>query len=205
MDALVATLYSNQEIVLHDLTTPEHSVVKIINGHISGRQVGDSVLSGPDKDLGFAALLSARRKNRAPIVIMDYKTISSTGKELNSASTIYYSSVGQPILAFCINIDNSINNKLKENLNELIALSTVGKVKTNNKDIDNVIETTIKEIVDKYSSNGAKVNREKRLKIVAELKQKGIFKMRGSIQLVASMLGVTRYTVYNDLERLNDK
>ncbi|EFQ4948827.1 hypothetical protein H0E42_004666, partial [Salmonella enterica subsp. enterica serovar Oranienburg] len=91
------------------------------------------------------------------------------------------------------------------NLNELIALSTVGKVKTNNKDIDNVIETTIKEIVDKYSSNGAKVNREKRLKIVAELKQKGIFKMRGSIQLVASMLGVTRYTVYNDLERLNDK
>ncbi|MFQ3395325.1 PAS domain-containing protein [Enterobacter mori] len=205
MDSLIATLFYNQEIVLHDLTTPEHSVVKIINGHVSGRKVGDSVLSGPDKDLGFAGLLSEKSKNKSPMVIRDYTTVSATGKELSSASTIYYSTEGQPIMAFCINVDNSFNNSLKDSLNELIAMSATGNGKKEEHEVENVIEHSIRETIDKYTSDGAKVNRARRLMIVSELNQKGIFKMRGGVPLVAGMLGVTRFTVYNDLEKINEK
>ena len=43
------------EVVLHDVTRPEGSVVGIANGHITGRVVGSSVLDGPHGDRGFAA------------------------------------------------------------------------------------------------------------------------------------------------------
>ncbi len=53
MDAMAATLFGNQEVVLHNLTVPEQSIVKIINGHVSGRRAGDHLLSGPEKRQGF--------------------------------------------------------------------------------------------------------------------------------------------------------
>ena len=49
MDAMAGTLSANQEVVLHNLTTPEHSIIKIINGHVSGRGNGDHLLAGPEK------------------------------------------------------------------------------------------------------------------------------------------------------------
>ncbi|WP_265087763.1 helix-turn-helix domain-containing protein [Klebsiella quasipneumoniae] len=52
---------------------------------------------------------------------------------------------------------------------------------------------------------GKKIQKAQRLKIVAEMHTKGIFKMRGGVQQAAQALGVTRYTVYNDLEVMNEK
>ena len=59
LEALRTTLPSNTEAVLHDLTQPEKSVISIVNGHISGRKIGDALLSGPDDDAGFLGLLDA--------------------------------------------------------------------------------------------------------------------------------------------------
>lgn len=39
LEALKATLPANTEVVLHDLTQPQSSVVGIVNGHVSGRQL----------------------------------------------------------------------------------------------------------------------------------------------------------------------
>ena len=40
VDFLGAALGSATEVALHDLTDPSHSIVKIVNGHVSGRAVG---------------------------------------------------------------------------------------------------------------------------------------------------------------------
>lgn len=68
-----------------------------------------------------------------------------------------------------------------------------------------LIDQSIQEIIDKYSVPGKKIQKAQRLKIVAEMHTKGIFKMRGGVQQAAQALGVTRYTVYNDLEVMNEK
>ena len=63
----------NVEVVLHDLTKPEASIVAIANGYISRRSVGDSILSGPRQDKGFASAklkLTARGQ-------LTYKTLPS--------------------------------------------------------------------------------------------------------------------------------
>lgn len=110
MDAMAGTLSANQEVVLHNLTTPEHSIIKIINGHVSGRGNGDHLLAGPEKDTGFALLLQKTNNNK-PRTISDYKTVTASGKTLNSASTIYYSEEGYPLIAFCINVDPRLLSK----------------------------------------------------------------------------------------------
>ncbi|WP_181962096.1 PAS domain-containing protein, partial [Klebsiella pneumoniae] len=106
-------------MVLHNLTTPEHSIIKSINGHVSGRGNGDHLLAGPEKDTGFALLLQKTNNNK-PRTISDYKTVTASGKTLNSASTIYYSEEGYPLIAFCINVDPSPYEQIRKSLDALL-------------------------------------------------------------------------------------
>lgn len=203
MDALASTLSANQEVVLHNLTRPECSVVKIINGHVSGRKVGDNLLSGPEKDKGFAFLLKNRQDN-TPVTVKDYKTATLSGKVLNSASTLYFSEDGIPLMAFCINVDTSPYEQMRKSLDAVMACT---RPDSDAQDINlgGLIEQSIQEIIDKHSVPGKKIQKAQRLKIVAEMHAKGIFKMRGGVQHAAQALGITRYTVYNDLEVLGEK
>ena len=38
-----ATFGKNCEVVLHDFSGPQHSVIAIENGHVTGRKVGDPI------------------------------------------------------------------------------------------------------------------------------------------------------------------
>ena len=194
MDAMAGTLSANQEVVLHNLTTPEHSIIKIINGHL---------LAGPEKDTGFALLLQKTNNNK-PRTISDYKTVTASGKTLNSASTIYYSEEGYPLIAFCINVDPSPYEQIRKSLDALQP-SPSEAAEAVDLNLGGLIDQSIQEIIDKYSVPGKKIQKAQRLKIVAEMHTKGIFKMRGGVQQAAQALGVTRYTVYNDLEVMNEK
>ena len=64
VDFLADYLGSNAEVLLHDLTNLEHSIVKIRNGHISGRKEGTPVQTLP------CGSCRSRRKtsNTAPII-----------------------------------------------------------------------------------------------------------------------------------------
>lgn len=57
VEALGKTLAPLVEVVLHDLTDPDHAVVAIAN-NLSGRQVGDAVT-----ELGLARLADPDRKS----------------------------------------------------------------------------------------------------------------------------------------------
>ena len=119
LEALRTTLPLNTEAVLHDLTRPEASVINIINGHVSGRKAGDALLSGPENDTGFLGLLDASKRVPSQ-VFSGYTTTTLSGTTLNSASTIYYSDDGVPLVAFCINVDMDVVLKLKRDLDYLL-------------------------------------------------------------------------------------
>ena len=204
MDALAATLASNHEVVLHNLTTPAHSVQKIINGHVSGRVKGDSLLAGPDKDEGFAGLFIKKENNTQPVVIKNYKTVTASGKTLSSASTVYYSEQGEPLMAFCLNVDNSPYEQIRKGMESLMQAAPV-EPETPDKRLTHLVEETIQEIINRHSVPNQKIQKAQRLKIVAEMRDRGIFKMKGGVQHAARAMGVTRYTVYNDLEVVDEK
>lgn len=64
VDCIADLFGSYCEVVLHDLSDPEHSIIKIRIGHVTGRKVCDS-----DSEGGFAAIArdAHRRKIRVKV------------------------------------------------------------------------------------------------------------------------------------------
>lgn len=81
----------NTEIVLHDLTKPESSVIDIVNGHLSGRSIGSSVLSGPKQDLGFKAVIKSAAcvAGKDPVILPNYQTTTGDGRVFDSSTVVF--------------------------------------------------------------------------------------------------------------------
>ncbi|MEO3989129.1 helix-turn-helix transcriptional regulator [Pseudocitrobacter cyperus] len=201
MEALRTTLAVNTEAVLHDLTQPESSVISIVNGHVSGRKPGDALLSGPDDDLGFLGLLEPAQ--RVPSrVFNNYNTTTLSGKVLNSASTIYYSEEGVPLVAFCINVDLDVVNSLKRTLDALLPAFTA---QSRDDLSDKIPARSFDDVIAQFRQTGSENNIQFRKRVVSELQKMGFFKVKGSVGHIAQTLGVSRYTIYNYLEKNDDK
>ena len=202
LEALRSTLPLNTEAVLHDLTRPESSVVNIVNGHVSGRKVGDALLSGPEDDTGFLGLLNASQRVPSQ-VFSGYMTTTLSGTTLNSASTIYYSEDGVPLVAFCINVDMDVVLKLKRDLDYL--LHPAAMTETPDNPLREIRDKSLDDVISKFRQTGSESKIDFRKRVISELYAQGFFKIKGSVNHVAKALGVTRYTIYNYLDKLNDK
>ncbi|EBQ7726290.1 hypothetical protein BZD79_21090 [Salmonella enterica] len=201
LEALRSTLPLNTEAVLHDLTRPESSVINIVNGHVSGRKAGDALLSGPEDDAGFLGLLNASQRVPSQ-VFSGYTTTTLSGTTLNSASTIYYSDDGVPLVAFCINVDMDVVLKLKRALDYLLHPAAAEMPEN---PLGDIPDKSLDDVISKFRPTGSESKIDFRKRVIAEIHAQGFFKIKGSVNHVAKSLGVTRYTVYNYLDKLNDK
>lgn len=104
MEAMKNVLPHNIEVVLHDLTHPEASVVKIINGKVTCRKEGEPLLSAPDDNDGFVGMIVKGRNLLNPFTLSGYNCRLKSGKRVKSGSATYYNDNGEPIIAFAINV-----------------------------------------------------------------------------------------------------
>ena len=99
-DMVVRTVGKNCEVVLHDLSTPEQSVVYVANNSVTGRKIGDSftyIISD--------VLLSHRFEND---MVTNYSFKSPTGKPIKSSTVLLRDTTGKVCGAMCINIDTRV-------------------------------------------------------------------------------------------------
>ena len=95
MAGIVGAFGKHCEVVLHDLTRPERSIVWI-EGNVTGRRVGGTLT-----DLGLAKLrLSDTQED-----LLGYVTQTRDGKVLRSSSVFLRDANGSVIGALCINLD----------------------------------------------------------------------------------------------------
>ena len=64
-------------------------------------------------------------------------------------------------------------------------------------DTNELINKTLEEVIAKIAKKQDVPNTDKNKLIVLELYNKGIFNIKGTIDLVAKEIGVSRYTIYN--------
>lgn len=201
VDMFDGIIAPNHEIVLHDLTRTGHTIEAIVNGHISNRTINSPLLTGPEDDQGFIGLLTPPDKKQKYRVIKGYQTTTNDGKVLHSASLICYDKA-RPIIALCVNADSEPTELLRR-LQKLICLTAPDDHLHDN--FSEPAEATINAIVARYGEIGRKLPRVKRRLVVTELHERGIFKLKGGVTTVSEALGVTRFTLYNDLEALGIK
>ena len=102
LDGIAKAIGSNCEVVLHSLEDPSHSVVNIVNGHITGRKVGAPLTDYAIEILDRAELLETD-------VIGSYYTKLDDGRLLKSITMLIRNIRVKPIGLPCINSVSILN------------------------------------------------------------------------------------------------
>ena len=191
VDCIAAAFGSNCEVVLHSLEDLGHTIVKIVNGHITGRKVGS-----PMTDLGLDILKEAELMEEKSVG--DHYSKLDDGRLLKSAYMVVRNAYGRPIGLICINIDLSVS--LLDFMRELLPNDDGPSKKIVEHyplSPDELVVRTL-QIAMSRVKNQKEISPSKRNRtIVTELYKKGIFKVAGVIDIVAKQMGISRYTVYN--------
>src|SRR5216684_724352 len=85
------------EVAVHDLRRPTRSLVHLAHGQITGRQLGS-----PIRDLIYRVLPEMDHKEGG---LFNYVTVLGDGRRLKSSTCLIRNARGEPLIAFCINLD----------------------------------------------------------------------------------------------------
>lgn len=195
---LIATTFGKDcEVVLHDLSTPQCSVVYTVNNHVTGRQVGQSF-----DHLIKNVLLS---KNFRDDYLANYLFETSDNKKIKSSTALIRDSNSKVIGALCVNYNLESFKEFKNFIEEFITVEE-GENEREVEPIQNVLEI-VDEIIDKTISNEnvEKLKRDEKIEIIRFMDNKGIFLIKGAIEKVADKLNISKVTVYSYLDEIKKK
>ena len=202
--AIAQTFGKNCEVVLHDTSDLEHSIIMIINGHITDRKIGGSIT-----DYGLYFLKSELFKDKD--YVANYQTESNDGKILKS-TTVFIRDKQRKIIGFlCINYAIESFLETQETLSDFIKINkNINEIRTNKdtngelfaNDIDDLLNILFKKAKDEVGKPLGKLKKEDKVKIVKYLKKRGVFLVKGNIDKIAKKLNISRYTVYNYLSEI---
>lgn len=181
------------EVVLHDLRSPESSIIAIVHGEITGRKVGD-----PTTNLGLPVL----NNPYGDYDKYNYKSRNHSGRLLRCSSVYLKDPDGRIFAAICANYDIS---ELSVATNILRTLTVTQDEEVNENfatDINDVISRILDETLQTNSNAVLSGDKEDRIKLIQTLESKGVFTVKGAVDRVAKLLGVSRVTVYGYLNEV---
>jgi len=179
------------ETLVQDMERPDHPILSIYNGQVSGREVGSTQdILGSDKELDTTALTT------------DFVNLYATtplGRQIKS-STFHMIGDGYN-LALGIDFDFTSLSFANRTLAGLMsadadlqsALWTGGPGQ---------LQQIYEECLSALGKSTDELNKRDRMRLVALMDQKNAFSFRKSVPFVASRLKVSRYTVYKYLDEL---
>lgn len=194
--AIVKTFPRNFETVVHDLSKPQQSI-RAIFGDVTKRKTG-----APVTDLVVRAL---HQEGRDIANRYNYRTRTADGRELKSSTVFIRNLDGEVIGAFCINFDMTDYLNAENALD--VFTTTVGefseeeKVETFTATFPETIEAIFKQAVNKIGKQCPSMSREEKLRLVDELERNGVFQIKGAVDEIALLMGISRYTVYSYLKK----
>ncbi|MEA4921080.1 MAG: PAS domain-containing protein [Clostridiaceae bacterium] len=201
-EMLVQTFGEDCEVVLHDLSNPQHSVVYVANGTVTGRQPGQSF-----DHLIKLVVLSAKLKDD---FVSNYYFTANNGKLIRSSTLLIRDGSSKLAGALCINLDTSRVAKQIDYLRSFLPepFIPLEDVPDNvSEEAVNHVSQMVTSLIDNILSgcSSKDMSREEKIEKVCFMDAKGIFLMKGSIELVAEKLGVNKVTVYSYLDEARGK
>ncbi len=188
---------AGSEIVIHDVTNPDHSIVAIGNGN-SGRSVGD-----PMTDL--ARELQKECVYRDCESMLNYKGKTKSGDFLSS--TYFIKNEGRLIGMLCINKEltaikelNHVLEGLLERFNLSAPLEGTPSEDLNSPLAD-VIHARIADIISQSGISPTHMTMQEKIRVVHKLDADGVLMMKGAVAEIADQLSVSVPTVYRYLNK----
>ena len=209
VDMLGAMVGDHIEVVLHDLTRPESSILRIANGHVTGRRVGGAVLSGPRNDKGLAVLGDAMLMAGMPghVPVFPYPTEARDGRALTSATVLFRDSSGQAFASLCLNADYGQIEGARALLARLLPRDAVRvePAPVEAPDMEGLMREIIEASVRSHGKPMARLSKHEKTAAVETMFERGLFIVKGGVEKAAAALGVTRFTIYNYLDAIKER
>jgi predicted transcriptional regulator YheO len=214
VEPLGRSLPASTEVVLHDLSKLPDSIVAI-HGTVTGRKVGD-----PTTDLLLKKLHELSGDHA-----VGYETRLPDGRRIRSSTMIIRDVTGQPVAALCINSDLSVWESVQDVISSMLGetprpqsaaetrpvpiTSAHGEYDEEAElfvtDVDQLAAHLIRRAVSKADAPVELMQKRHKVEVVRDLKARGMFHLRDAVDMVATALGVTRFTIYNYLNEIADE
>lgn len=206
-DFLSTVLGNHSEIVIHDTSTLDQSIVYIHNGHLSGRKVGDAMTD-------YALKLIKNSHFKETDYITNYYSKNINSHKFRSSTYFIKNKRGLLIGLLCINVDITHIEEARSVLDSFLCLPSVQENEKENTSTLSTMELlsgnpadTVKEmtqsILSTYNVEVERLTKEEKIEIISTLHDSGVFLMKGSVSIVASELKLSDPTVYRYLQKLN--
>lgn len=199
------TLGPEYEVVLHDLTDKERSIVAIANRHVSGRQVG-APLSGVALDM------LNQEKLMESDYLLNYRGQNDLGKALR-CSTLFIKQQEKPIGMLCINFDDSRYRAVSEEILRLrhpdafvdtnfqldedrVTDLMGGPNDSAQAPTDEAARVAVARELARLGVNAEQLTPEGRLQLIQTLDAGGIFLLKGAVNDVADALRCSKASIY---------
>jgi predicted transcriptional regulator YheO len=198
--AIVATVGSQCEVVVHDLRAPEQSVVAL-SGNLTGRTVG---APAPDPDM-LPGNLGVFQDD-----ILREHTRTSAGKQLVSSTVWVRNEKSEIVGAICINMDFSDLRRARDLLNQVLTeQGSETTMKTSFETFatspEEFVAIALRGAVQKIGKPIHHLNRQDKIEIIRELELAGVFRFQHTIDIVMQELGVSRASIYAYLKDIRQE
>ena len=188
-DGIAAQFGSKCEVVIHDVTAMDHSIIYIVNGHVSGRKVGDG---------GSRVVIEqAIQADAQPRDELCYLTRTPDGKILKSSSIYIRNSRGTVTGIFSINYDVTGLMMLRHDVDSILDMGgTRQREPERIINVNDVLDELIEQSVALVGKPVAMMNKEDKIRAIQVLNQSGAFLVTKSGDKVAKYFGISKYTLY---------
>lgn len=215
VDFLGAALGSATEIALHDLSDPARSIVKIVNGHVSGRTVGAPATA-------FSLKMAEQLEPGEDCFVSDYVSTTADGRPLQSSS-YFVRDAGKIVGILCVNIDPQPFRTLEDGIKAFMeAYRHGGSEEFRDTNLEAVrsayrassVETLsiggaetgvaeqVRSLLGALGKTSSELDQAGRVDVIRRLDAAGTFLIKGAAADVAGELHVSVPSVYRYLQRV---
>ena len=187
------------EVCIHDLSVKdlEHTIIFIINGHVSGRKIGD----GASKVV--LETLEAIEKGDIIVDHLGYRTTTQDGRILKSSTVFLKDSTGKYRWVLGINYD------VTALMNVDAALQSITTVESHDSNGDGQIPLNVNDLLDNLINQSEKrigkppalMNKEEKIQAIQFLRDAGAFLITKSGDKVSNFYGISKFTLYSYIDQ----
>ena len=171
------------EVCIHDLSVKdlEHTIIFIINGHVSGRKIGD----GASKVV--LETLEAIEKGDIIVDHLGYRTTTQDGRILKSSTVFLKDSTGKYRWVLGINYD------VTALMNVDAALQSITTVESHDSNGDGQIPLNVNDLLDNLINQ--------KIQAIQFLRDAGAFLITKSGDKVSNFYGISKFTLYSYIDQ----
>ncbi|MGF1697984.1 PAS domain-containing protein [Vibrio lamellibrachiae] len=198
-DTIADLIGPHCEVVIHSFESFEESVVKIVNGHHTGRAIG-----APITDLGLK--MWRDYENSGVVSPKSYFTNSCDGSLLKSTTCILAGYDNKAIGMLCINMNLSFPfPEIIKTLMPDVSVTTSMVNENFSTNATDVIEQALSSVIEEIDNDSSVSVKGRNKAIAKRLFDNGVFELKETTTQVSERLGITRQAIYKYLREFKSE